>query len=92
MALKDVLDGIDLIAARVRIWLAGTTKTLILAQGMYSAGLLDKYVPAESRAAKWVGFAGLIIALYTQRKGEATALLEAKKIEAKAAVPETPKP
>lgn len=91
MALKDVLDGIDLIAARVRIWLAGTTKALILAQGMYSAGLLDKYIPQTSRAAKWVGFSGMIVALYTQRKGEAAALLAAKKIEAETpAVPAKP--
>lgn len=93
MTLKEFLDGVDLVAARVRLWLSGTTKFMIAAQGAYAAGLLDKYIPPSSRYAKWVGFAGLFVALYTQRKGEAAALLAAKKIEAQPqATAEPPKP
>lgn len=86
MAFKDkvqgFLDGIDLLAARLRGPLHSLTLALIAAQGAYAVGALDQWIPKDSKWAKWASMASGIIALYTMRKREASSLLQAKKIEA----------
>jgi len=96
MAFKDqiqgLLDGVDLIAARLRGPLHSLTLSLIVAQGAYAAGAFDAWIPKDSRWAKWASFGSAIIALYTMRRREASALIQAKAIEAGVAPPVPPKP
>ncbi len=73
------------------------TLSLITVQGAVAAakasGAFDALFAAHSRVAHvydalgvWVGLGSTVIALYTQRKGEATALLEAKRRDTAAAL------
>lgn len=86
--LADLREATDLLAASLRGPLHKITLTLITAQltcaAAKSAGLFDA-IPSVGHAVDvvgvWVGAGSAIIALYTQRKGEAKALLESKRRE-----------
>ena len=86
MAFKDTvqgfLDGVDLIAARLRQPMRALVGMLVVFQATYAAGGLDMMIPPGTKWAKWIGLAGVVIAYFTQRRGEPAALLQAKKTEA----------
>lgn len=93
----DLRDATDLLAASLRTPLHRITLTLISIQGTFAAakasGMLDSVFAAHHTAAHladtvgvWVGLGSTVIALYTQRKGEAAALLESKRRDTAAAV------
>ena len=88
----DLREATDLLAASLRTPLHRLTLGLISIQGTYAAakatGMLDAvlarhstFAHAVDTAGVWVGLGSTVIALYTQRKGEAKALLESKRRE-----------
>lgn len=84
----DLREATDLLAASLRTPLSRLSLTLMAAQataaGMKAAGMLAPF-PRISHAVDlsslWVGTGATVIAFFTQRKGEATALLAAKRRE-----------
>lgn len=86
MAFKDrvqgFLDGVDLIAARLRQPMRALVGLFLSFQVTYAAGGLDNVIPPGTKWARWAGVAGAVIAYFTQRRGEPAALLQAKKTEA----------
>lgn len=95
--LDDLREATDLLAAGLRGPLHKLTLSLISFQGTFAAakaiGMLGPILAAHPRfahavdsAGVWVGLSSTIIALYTQRKGEAAALLETKRRETAASV------
>lgn len=93
----DLREATDLLAASLRGPLHKVTLSLITVQGTFAAaqaaGLLDAVLAAHPRfhhvvnsTGVWVGLGSTVIALYTQRKGEAAALLESKRRDTAAAV------
>ncbi len=96
--LADLREATDLLAASLRGPLHKITLTLISIQGTFgaakAAGMLDALLASHPRFAHavdstgvWVGLGSTVIALYTQRRGEAAALLESKRRETASAVP-----
>ena len=88
----DLRDATDLLAASLRTPLHRMTLSLIALQVSFgaakAAGMLDSILAAHPHFAHavdsvgvWVGAGSAFIALYTQRKGEARALLESKRRE-----------
>jgi len=78
MKVKEILDGIELVAARLRVWFAGALTLLVGFEALYAAGQLDAFIPPGSRWAKWVPVAALLVARYTHGKTAANALIDAK--------------
>jgi len=78
MRVKEILDGIELVAARLRIWLAGVLTLLVGFEALYASGQLDSFIPPGSKWAKWLPVAALLVARYTHGKASANALIDAK--------------
>lgn len=78
MKVKEILDGIELVAARLRIWFAGALTLLMGFEALYASGQLDSFIPPNSKWAKWLPVAALVVARYTHGKACATALIDSK--------------
>jgi len=82
MKVKEILDGIELVAARLRVWFAGVLTLLVGFEALYAGGALDGLIPPGSRWAKWVPVVALLVARYTHGKTAAAALIDAKSQDA----------
>ena len=78
MKLREILDGIELVAARMRVWFAGALSLLVGFQTLYATGTFDTVIPPNSKWAKWLPVAALVVARYTHGKACAAALIDAK--------------
>jgi hypothetical protein len=87
---SDLREATDLLAAGLRGPLHKITLGLISVQATFaaarSAGLFDAVLANHVSARHlldtlgvWVGLVSTVVALYTQRKGEAASLIEAKR-------------
>lgn len=75
MALKDVLDGIDLIAARLRGPLQALAGIGVGLQVAIAAGGVK--VPPDSKWSNWVAIGSIVLAYFTTRGQKETVALEA---------------
>ena len=81
MKVKEILDGIELIAARLRVWFAGVLTLLVGFETLYATGQLDSIIPPNSTWAKWVPVAALLVARYTHGKTAAAAIINSKEAQ-----------
>ena len=79
---QNFLDGVDLVAARLRQPMRAIVGAFLTFQITYAAGGLDGIIPPGSKWAMWMAVGGAVVAYFTQRRGEPAALLQAKKTEA----------
>jgi hypothetical protein len=81
MKVKEILDGIELVAARMRIWFASVLTLLVGFEALYASGAFDTMIPPGSKWAKWIPFAALLVARYTHGKTSANALINSKEAQ-----------